>query len=76
MPSAVAVHIKDVKGVKRDPPRVSWILVSEKTVGARNLAMGVNRTHPGGMVPEHKHDQEEEVICVRSVVLVEPHALV
>ncbi len=56
------VHIKDVKGEHRDPPRTSWILVSEKTVGSQNLAMGVNETYPGGMVPEHKHDQEEEVM--------------
>ena len=24
--------------------------------------MGVNETYPGGMVPEHKHDNEEEVM--------------
>ena len=47
------VNIKDVKGERRDPPRMSWILVSEKTVGAQNLAMGVNETYAGGMVPEH-----------------------
>ncbi len=56
------VNIKDVKGERRDPPRVSWILVSEKTVGSQNLAMGVNETYPGGMVPEHTHDKEEEVM--------------
>lgn len=56
------VHIKDVKGERRDPPRMSWILVSEKTVGAQNLSMGVNETYAGGMVPEHKHDNEEEVM--------------
>ena len=50
------IHVKDVKGERRDPPRMSWILVSEKTVGAQNLAMGINETYPGGMVPEHKHD--------------------
>ncbi|MEW6230240.1 MAG: cupin domain-containing protein, partial [Bacillota bacterium] len=51
-----------VEGIRRDPPRTSWILVSEKTVGARNLAMGVNETYPGGMVPEHVHETEEEVM--------------
>jgi len=56
------VNIKDVKGERRDPPRMSWVLVSEKTVGAQNLAMGVNETYPGGMVPEHKHEKEEEVM--------------
>jgi putative monooxygenase len=56
------VNIKDVPGVFREPPRTSWILVSEKTVGSKNLAMGINETHVGGMVPEHKHDNEEEVM--------------
>jgi len=56
------VNIKDVKGERRDPPRMSWILVSEKTVGAQNLAMGVNETYAGGMVPEHVHEKEEEVM--------------
>lgn len=57
-----AVNIKDVEGIRRDPPRTSWILVSEKTVGSQNLAMGINRTHPGGEVPLHKHEHEEEVM--------------
>jgi len=56
------VNIRDVKGERRDPPRTSWILVSGKTVGAKNLSMGVNETDPGGMVPEHRHDAEEEVM--------------
>jgi putative monooxygenase len=56
------VYIKDVKGERRDPPRTSWILVSEKTVGAQNVAMGVNETDPGSMVPEHLHEKEEEVM--------------
>ena len=46
------VDIANVEGIFREPPRTSWILVSEKTVGAKNLAMGVNETHVGGMVPE------------------------
>ncbi len=56
------IDIKDVPGEHREPPRTSWILVSEKTVGAQNIAMGVNETYPGGMVPEHKHEKEEEVM--------------
>ena len=56
------VDIANVEGIYREPPRTSWILVSEKTVGAKNLAMGVNETHVGGMVPEHKHETEEEVM--------------
>lgn len=66
MSAVKAVHIKDVPGEKRDPPRVSWVLVSEKTVGARHLAVGINETAPGSMVPEHKHDREEEVMLFLS----------
>jgi len=56
------VDINDVAGIYREPPRTSWILVSEQTVGSQGLAMGVNETHVGGMVPEHKHEKEEEVM--------------
>ena len=49
-------------GDRRDPPRTSWILVSEKTVGSKNVAVGVNETEPGCMVPEHEHETEEEVM--------------
>jgi len=56
------VDIKDVEGIYREPPRTSWILVSEKMCGSKNLAMGVNKTHVGGQVPPHKHDSEEEVM--------------
>jgi len=66
MGKTVAVHIKDVKGQRRDPPRTSWILVSEKTVGAKNLAVGINETAPGSMVPEHEHVSEEEVMLFLS----------
>jgi putative monooxygenase len=55
------VNIKEVKGTQPDPVRMSWLLVSEKTVDSQNLSMGINETYPGGMVPEHKHDTEEEV---------------
>ena len=46
MSKVKVVHIKDVKGERREPPRTSWILVSEKTVGSKNIAMGVNETYP------------------------------
>ncbi|UCG67186.1 MAG: cupin domain-containing protein [Deltaproteobacteria bacterium] len=62
MPELKVVDIKDVPGERRDPPRTSWILISEKTVGAKNLAMGINETDPGGIVPEHVHEKEEEVM--------------
>jgi putative monooxygenase len=56
------INIKDVAGERKDPPRTSWILISEKTVGAKNLAMGINETEPESMVPEHVHQSEEEVM--------------
>jgi len=62
MSAVKVINIKDVKGVKRDPPRTSWLLVSGKTVGSKNLSVGVNETEPGSMVPEHKHEREEEVM--------------
>ena len=54
------VDINKVEPEKKTPPRSSWILISEKTVGAQNLALGVNETEPGSMVPEHTHETEEE----------------
>jgi mannose-6-phosphate isomerase-like protein (cupin superfamily) len=56
------VDINKVEPERKTPPRSSWILVSEKTVGSRNLALGVNETEPGSMVPEHLHESEEEVM--------------
>lgn len=56
------VDINNVEGIYKEPPRTSWILISEQTVGAQNLAMGVNETHVGGQVPPHKHEKEEEVM--------------
>ncbi|HVN98273.1 MAG TPA: cupin domain-containing protein [Syntrophorhabdaceae bacterium] len=55
------INMKDVKALEPDAVRKSWLLVSEKTVGAENLSMGINETYPGGMVPEHVHDTEEEI---------------
>ena len=62
MSKVKVIHLEDVKGIKREPPRTSWILISEKTVGSKNIAMGVNETYPGSMVPEYKHETEEEVM--------------
>ena len=63
MSKVKAIHIADIKEIKQDPPRTSWILISEKTVGSKNIAMRVNETYPGNMVPEHMHKTEEEVKC-------------
>ncbi|HEX2976890.1 MAG TPA: cupin domain-containing protein [Bacteroidales bacterium] len=60
------IRIDEVKGVSPDPFRMSWQLISEKMVDAQNLSMGLNETYPGGMVPEHTHETEEEVNFVFS----------
>jgi len=62
MSKVKAINIKDVEGIYKEPARTSWILVSEKTVGSQNIAMGVNETNVGSCVPEHKHEKEEEVM--------------
>ena len=70
------VNIKNVQGEQREPPRTSWILISEKTVGAQNLAMGVNKTHPGGEVPLHTHEafitEDEEIDLEPGVCIYNP----
>ena len=63
MSKVKAIHIADIKEIKQDPPRTSWILILEKTIGSKNTAMGVNETYPDSMVPEQMHKTEEEVKC-------------
>jgi len=55
------VDINKVEPERKTPPRSSWILISEKTVGAQNLALGVNETEPGSMVPEHMHETRKRL---------------
>ena len=62
----VTVKEKDIEGVKKDPPRVSKILISEHTVGAKNIAMGTNVTEVGSKIPGHVHEDEEEAMFVVS----------
>ena len=54
------VNAKEVEGVKRIPNRVSKLLLSQSTVGAKNFSMGLNITDVGSMIPPHIHDNEEE----------------
>ena len=62
MPGLKVVDLNKVDPERKTPPRSSWLLISEKTVGSKNLALGVNETEPGSMVPEHLHESEEEVM--------------
>jgi len=49
-----------VEGVKKIPTRVSKLLLSEGTVGARGFSMGQNVTAVGSRIPEHAHESSEE----------------
>lgn len=60
------VKLTDVEGVKKDPPRVSRLLLSEKNAGLQNVSMGVNVCEAGSMIPEHSHQGEEEAMYLIS----------
>lgn len=60
------VDAKEVEGVRRTPSRVSKLLLSEFSVGARNLSMGMNITDIGSMIPKHVHENEEEAMFIIS----------
>jgi len=47
----VVVHESEVAGERRDPPRVSKILISEHSTGATRISMGVNITEVGSQIP-------------------------
>lgn len=56
----------DVQGEYRTPPRVSKLLLSPKTVGTRAVSMGLNVTEVGSMIPDHIHEDSEEVMFIIS----------
>lgn len=60
----VIVIESEVEGTRREPPRVSKILISEHTVGAKQISMGTNVTEPGSRIPLHKHTNQEEAMFV------------
>jgi putative monooxygenase len=60
------VLAKDVKGTEKTPPRVSKLLLAPKTVGTRNVSMGLNVTAVGSMIPDHSHEDSEEVMYIIS----------
>ena len=66
MSKLMIVKVADVQGVKKDPPRVSRLLLSEKNVGAKNASMGLNVTEVGSMIPDHKHEESEELMYIIS----------
>jgi mannose-6-phosphate isomerase-like protein (cupin superfamily) len=61
----IAIHESEVEGVKKTPwPRVSKVLISEHTFGAKQISMGLNISEPGSGIPMHKHTVNEEALFV------------
>ncbi len=60
------VAAADVEGEERIPKRVSKLLLAPKTVGTKNVSMGLNVTAVGSMIPDHVHEDCEEVMFIIS----------
>jgi putative monooxygenase len=60
----LTVKESEIEGVRRDPPRVSKVLISEHTVGATKIAMGTNVTEVNSRIPLHTHKESEEAMFV------------
>ena len=56
----------DVEGEERIPKRVSKLLLAPKNVGTRSVSMGLNVTAVGSMIPDHTHEDSEEVMFIIS----------
>lgn len=60
------VKASEVTGEYREPPRVSKLLLAPKFGGVKNLSMGMNITEVGSMIPDHVHENSEEVLFLIS----------
>lgn len=60
------VKAADVEGEYRTPPRVSKLLLAPKFGGVKNVSMGMNITEVGSMIPDHVHEESEEVLFLIS----------
>ncbi len=58
----ITVNESEVEAIRRDPPRTSKILLTEHTVGVTSMAMGVNYTDVGSMIPDGVHDNQDEAM--------------
>jgi len=66
-PKAVPfVKAADVQGEFRTPPRTSKLLLAPKFGGVNNVSMGMNITEVGSMIPDHVHEESEEVLFLIS----------
>ena len=66
MKKQLYVNAADVEGEYRTPPRVSKLLLAPKYGGVHNLSMGMNITEVGSMIPDHAHEDSEEVLFLIS----------
>jgi mannose-6-phosphate isomerase-like protein (cupin superfamily) len=66
MKSLPFVKAADVEGNHLIPPRVSKLLLAPKFGGVKNVSMGMNITEVGSMIPDHVHEQSEEVLFLIS----------
>lgn len=60
------VKASDIKGEFRDPPRTSKLLLAPKFGGVENVSMGMNITEVGSMIPDHVHEESEELLFLIS----------
>lgn len=60
------VKASDVVGEERIPKRVSKLLLSPKNVGTKGASMGLNVTAVGSMIPDHVHEDSEELMFIIS----------
>ena len=60
------VKAADVQGEFRTPPRTSKLLLAPKFGGVKNVSMGMNITEVGSQIPDHVHDESEEVLFLIS----------
>ena len=60
------VRAADVEGEFRTPPRTSKLLLAPKFGGVEQLSMGFNVTEVGSMIPDHAHEDSEEVLFLIS----------
>jgi len=60
------VKAANVQGEFRTPPRVSKLLLAPKYGGVENVSMGMNITEVGSMIPDHVHEESEEVLFLIS----------
>ena len=56
----------EVEGEQRIPPRVSKLLLAPKYGEVEHLSMGMNVTEVGSLIPDHVHEESEEVLFLIS----------